>query len=220
MSTSGTTTFNLKVDDVIEEAYDRCGIETRSGYDLKTARRSLNLLLQGLVNEHIPLWKIELTTKSLVQGTENYALDSKILDVSDVVLRRDGTDTVMLQLSRNEYNLRPNKTTQSRPSQYYFEKTVTPSLYIYPSPENSTDTLIFYAKEKIEDVTEYTQEIDVPTNVLPVIVSGLAYMISVKRDVERSPLLKALYDEDKNRLKTENTESGSVSIIPMVTRNA
>lgn len=185
MASSGTTTFTLQVDDVIEEAYDRCGIESRSGYDLKTAKRSLNLLMQNLLNEYVPLWKVVKTTQSLTQGDTDYTLDNKILEITDAVLRRSGTDTILLQLSRSEYHQRPNKTTQGKPNQFYFEKTSTPTLYVYPAPENSTDTIIYYAKERMEDIGEYTNTIDVPVNALETIVSGLAYTLAVKRVPER-----------------------------------
>lgn len=216
MASSGTTTFTLQVDDVIEEAYDRCGIESRSGYDLKTAKRSLNLLLQGLQNEHSALWKMNSTSQALTQGTVDYALDAKILDVDNVIFRRNGVDTQMTRISRDEYHTRPNKYIQGRPSQFYFEKTKTPKLFVYPAPENSTDTIEFYAMERIEDVGEYTNEIDVPANVVPAIVSGLAYMIAVKRAPERLQFLKPLYDEEKLRLMQADSESTSLYITPLV----
>jgi len=213
MATSGTTTFTLQIDDVIEEAYERCGIETRSGYDLKSAKRSLNLLLQGMQNEHAALWKMTRTTLSLVQGQTTYTLDDKVLDISDVVLTRSSVDTTMLRINRSDYQNRPNKTTESRPSQYYFEKTATPTLYIYPAPENSTDTLSYYNQERIEDVTQYTETIDIPINALPVITTGLAYMLSLKKALDRVPMLKALFDEEMIRFGQIDSEVGSLYLI-------
>jgi hypothetical protein len=214
VATSGTTTFALQIDDIVEEAYERCGKEQRSGYDLKTAKRSLNLLLQNLQNEHPALWKEALTSQTLVQGTVSYTLDAKILEISSVVLRRSSIDTKMLRISRDEYQNRPNKTTQSRPSQFFFEKLTTPVLHVYPAPENATDTIRFYARERIEDIGAYTNTIDVPSNLLPVIVSGLAYMLAMKTSPDRLQYLKPVYDEEKLRLKQIDSESIDVRIVP------
>jgi len=214
MATSGTTVFTLQIDDIIEEAYDRCGVETRSGYDLKTARRSLNLLLQNIQNEHPALWKMVPNAQALVKGTASYTLDAKILDVDNAVLRRNGIDIRMSRIGRDIYHTRPNKSMEGRPSQYYFEKRSTPVLYVYPAPENSTDTIEFYARERIEDIGEYTNNVDVPSNILPAVVSGLAYMLAIKKDPERVQFLKPLYDEEKLRLVQEDSERVSAYVSP------
>ena len=216
MASSGTTSFALQIDDVIEEAYDRCGIESRSGYDLKTARRSLNLLLQNLQNEHPALWKTIPTSQALVKGTTSYTLDAKILDMGNVVIRRNGVDTQISRLSRDEYQSRPNKSSEGRPTQYYFEKLTTPKLYVYPAPENSTDTIEFYAVERIEDVGNYDNTMDVPSNAVEMVTSGLAYKISVKRSPERVQFLKSIYDEEKLRFEQEDSEGVSTRLLPGV----
>jgi hypothetical protein len=214
MATSGTTSFNLDASDVIEEAYERCGIETRSGYDLKTAKRSLNLLLQEIQNRHKPLWKEVLTTQALVDGTSTYTLSSDIIDISNVVLRRAGVDTTITIIDQATYQAFPNKSTEGKPSQVYFEKLSTPKIHLYNTPENSTDTLRFYARERIEDVGGYDKELDVPINAIPVIISGLSYALAVKKAPERASDLKFIYDEELLRFKTEDASNASLYILP------
>jgi len=216
MATSGTTTWELDVADTIEEAYERLGIEVRTGYDSRTARRSLNLLLQNLSNQQINLWKMNLTTQALVQGTSSYTLDAKILDVSDVVLRRSSLDTTMHRLSRSEYQRRPNKTTQSRPSQFWLERLSTPVLHVYPAPENSIDTVRFYAMERIEDITSSTETINIPSRFVPAVISGLTYHLSVKRKPEIVALTKSMYDEDLKNAQDEDRERTSLYLVPNI----
>ena len=214
MATSGTSTFELDVADTIEEAYERIGIEVRGGYDSKTARRSLNVLLQNLSNKQVNLWKLQLTSQALIQGTASYTLASDTLDISDVVLRRDGLDTTMHRLSRSEYQRRPNKATQSRPSQYWVERTSTPVLHVYPAPENSSDTVQMYRMARIEDVTASTETIDIPSRFGPAILSGLAYWLSVKRAPALTITMKAIFDEDLKEALDEDRERVSLRLVP------
>ncbi len=214
MATSGTTAFELDVADVIEEAYERIGLEVRSGYDSKSARRSLNLLLQDLSNKQVNLWKLVLTSQALTQGTADYTLAAKILDISDVVLRRASIDTTMHRLSRSQYQTRPNKTTEARPSQYWVERLSTPVLHIYPAPENSTDTVRFYAMERIEDVGEATKTIDVPSRFQEVIITGLSFYLAVKRKPDIAAMMKQLYDEELNMAMSEDRERVSLYLVP------
>jgi hypothetical protein len=214
MATSGTSTFELDVSDIIEEAYERIGKELRAGYDAKTARRSLNLLLQDLSNKQVHLWKLNQTTQALVQGTASYILANNILDIQNVVLRRDGIDTTMNRLGQSEYSKRPDKSTQSRPSQYWLERLSTPVLHVYPAPENSTDQVVFYAMERIEDVGDSQKTLDIPSRYGPTIVSGLAYWLAVKRAPERAQMMKMIYDEDLRYAMQEDRERVSLKIYP------
>jgi hypothetical protein len=214
MATSGTSTFELDVSDTIEEAYERIGLESRTGYDAKTARRSLNLLLQDLSNRQVHLWKLTQTSQALTAGTPNYTLASNILDIQNVVLRRNGIDTTMNRLDSGQYQTRPNKTTQSRPSQYWLERLSTPVLYIYPAPENSTDTVRFQAMERIEDVTASTETIDIPSRFAPTVVSGLAYWLSLKKAPDRAVMMKTIYDEDLKNAMDEDRERVSLRLVP------
>ena len=214
MATSGTNTFALDVADTIEEAYERIGIELRTGYDARTARRSLNLLLQDLSNRQVNLWKLVQSSQALVAGTASYTLASKILDIQNVVLRRAGIDTTMHRLGQSTYQTRPNKTVQSRPSQFWLERLSTPVLHIYPAPENSTDTVEFYAMERIEDITTSQETIDIPSRFGPAIVSGLSYWLAVKKAPERAQMMKAIYDEDLKNAMDEDRERVSLRLVP------
>lgn len=218
MATSGTTAFELDVADTIEEAYERIGLEIRTGYDSRTARRSLNLLLQDLSNKQVHLWKLVLTSQALVAGTTSYTLASDILDIQNVVLRRSSIDTTMHRLSQSEYQARPNKTTQARPSQYWPERLTTLVLHIYPAPENSTDTVRFYAMERIEDVGASTETINIPSRFGPAIVSGLSYLLAVKKAPDRASMMKSIYDEDLKNAMDEDRERVPLRLVPARSR--
>jgi hypothetical protein len=214
VATSGTTTFNLDVSDIMEEAYERCGLELRSGYDAKTARRSMNIMLQEWGNRGIHLWKVNKTSQALVKGTTSYTLDDKVIDLLDVNSKRSGTELSMSRISRADYHARPNKTTEGRPSQYYVERTATPTLYVWPAPENATDTIEYYAMEKLEDVGTSLKTVDVPTRFLPALVAGLAYYISMKKMPDRITLLKSVYEEELTRALDEDRERSSSFFVP------
>jgi len=214
VATSGTTAFNLDVSDICEEAYERCGLELRSGYDAKTARRSMNIMLQEWGNRGIHLWKVNKTSQALVKGTASYTLDGKVIDLLDVNSKRSTTELSMARISREDYHARPNKTTQARPSQYYLERTSTPTLYVWPAPENATDTIEYYAMEKIEDVGTSLKTVDVPTRFLPALVAGLAYYISMKKMPDRITLLKSVYEEELTRALDEDRERSSSFFVP------
>lgn len=119
MATSGTTTFELDVNDYIEEAFERCGLEARTGYDLKSARRSLNILFADWANRGLNQWTIAQRTQALTAGTASYTLDADVIDILSVVVRRDDTDISVERLSRSEFLNIPNKTTQARPNQFF-----------------------------------------------------------------------------------------------------
>lgn len=214
MATSGTTTFALDVSDTIEEAFERIQLEARTGYDMNSARRSLNLLLQDLSNKQVHLWKLVLTSQALTKGTSSYTLAADIIDIQNVVLRRSSVDTTMNRLGQAEYQTRPNKTTQGRPSQYWLERLTTPVLHVYQTPENSTDTIRFYAMERIEDITAATETIDVPSRFAPSIVSGLTYWLAVKKNPQLAPNMKMIYDEDLKNAMNEDRERTSLRILP------
>ena len=120
MAVSGSTDFELDVSDYIEEAFERCGLELRTGYDSETARRSLNLMFSEWANRGVNLWTVKLGTQALVSGTATYSLSSTIADLLEVVVRRSGTDFEVERISRGEYQNQPNKATTGRPSSFYF----------------------------------------------------------------------------------------------------
>jgi hypothetical protein len=218
MATSGTTAFELDVSDTIEEAYERLQMELRSGYQSRTARRSLNLLLQHLSNRQINLWKLVLTSQALTQGTTSYTLSSDILDITDVVLRRGTTDTTMNRLSRHEYQTRPNKTSQGRPSQYWLDRKTIPVLYVYLAPENSTDTIRFHAMERIEDISTSQNTIDIPSRFAPAITSGLTYYLARKFKPDRIADTGMLYEQELQEALNEDRERVPFRAVPKVAR--
>jgi hypothetical protein len=151
MTTSGSRDFNLDVAELIEEAYERCGIEVRTGYDAKTARRSLNLMFAEWANRGLNLWTVKSNTIDLTQGQAQETLSDNVVDLLDVVLRRNNTDYEVQRISRGEYATLPNKTTQGRPSQYWLNRQINPVLNLWSVPENSTDQIIYYFVQRIED---------------------------------------------------------------------
>ena len=132
MATSGTTSFELDVTDYIEEAFERCGLDMRTGYDLKTAKRSLNLLLAEWANRGLNQWTIVQRTQALTVDDGEYDLGTDVIDVLGVVVRRSDTDYSLLRLSRDEYLTIPNKTTSGRPNQFFLDRQITPNLKIWP----------------------------------------------------------------------------------------
>ena len=172
MTTSGSTDFELDVSDYIEEAFERCGLEVRTGYDLKTAKRSLNLMLGDWANRGLNQWTIEQTTVTLTQGTANYTLGASTIDVLDAVVRRDGTDISLERISRSEYINIPTKTTQARPSQFFVDRQIDPTLKLWPVPENSTDTVIIDKLVRIDDADTFINTMDIPFRFYPCLAAG------------------------------------------------
>jgi len=214
MTTSGSRDFNLDVAEIIEEAYERCGLEARSGYDLRTARRSLNLLFADWANRGLNLWTVTQTTQALTAGTAEYTLGADVVDVLDVSLRRDGTDYDLDRISRGEYMNFPNKTSQGRPSQFFFDRQVQPKFVLWQTPNSSTDTLVYYYVRRIEDADSLTNTAAVPFRFLPCAISGLAYYLSVKRAPERMQLLKSMYDEDFLLAAAEDVDRVPLRLVP------
>jgi len=217
MATSGTTTFNLQLDDIIQDAYERCGMSgTRSGYQLQSARRSLNLLLSEWGNRGVHIWKVENYTQNLVQGTNVYTAPSDASDVLEMVFRNtSGNDTTMTKISRSEYQAIPNKTQEGVPTQYFVQRNlsnVTISLYL--SPETTDTQINYYYLGRIEDAGAYTNNPDAPWRFLPCMVSGLAYFLSQKVSPERTQALKLYYEDEMQRALTEDSQSTSVHIVP------
>ena len=194
MATSNSTDFEPNVAEFIEEAYERSGLELRTGYDLKSARRSINLMLAEWANRGLNQWTISEATQTVTEGTREYTLDSSVIDILDVVLRRtEGsttTDTQMSRVSRSEYINIPTKGTKARPNQYFLDKQNTPVLKIWPAPENSTDILVFNKMVRMDDADKATNTMDLPFRFYPCFVAGLAYYLSMKRNPQLTEQLK------------------------------
>jgi hypothetical protein len=214
MTTSGTRTFNLDVAEVIEEAYERCGLEVRTGYDARTARRSLNLMFADWANRGLNLWTVAQGTTTLTQGTSTYTLGADVVDILEMVLRRNGTDFEVERISRGEYLTFPNKTSQGRPSQFYLDRQIQPVITLWQTPENSTDQLIYYYVQRIEDAGNLVNTTDLPFRFLPCMVAGLAYYLAMKRAPERLQILKAVYEEEFQRAAEEDEDRVSLKLQP------
>jgi|TARA_E500000318_G_scaffold62511_1_gene57855 hypothetical protein len=214
MATSGSTDFDLDVAEIIEEAYERCGLEVRTAYDAKSARRSMNLMFADWANRGLNLWTVKQSTQALTQGTATYTLNSNFTDLLEVVVRRSGVDTELTRMSRSEYLAFPNKTTQGRPSQYYYDRQITPQITLWATPENSTDTLVYYYVKRIEDVDTLVNTGDAPFRFLPCMVAGLAYYLSVKKAPDRVQLLKSIYEEEFQRAAAEDEDRVPLKIQP------
>jgi len=216
MTTSGTKTFELDVTEYIEEAFERCGLEARTGYDIRTAKRSLNLLLADWANRGLNRWTIAQTTVTVTQGTLNYTLDPDTIDVLSVVVRRDGVDYGIERISRDDYLNIPTKTTQSRVSQFYVDRQITPVLKVWPAPDNSTDVLIFDRLVRMDDASSATNTLQMLFRFYPALAAGLAYYISLKRAPQRTQLLKAVYEEELDRAMSEDRDRASLQVVPYV----
>ena len=218
MATSGTTSFNITIDETIEEAYERCGVRTNSGHDIKSARRSLNLLFSEWGNRGINLWKVKSKTETLVNGQVTYNTPSDCNDVLEAVVTvSGGTQQTLTKVSRSEYIAIPNKTSTGTPSQYYVDRQLTPTISLYLAPDTSAVTNIFYYYlARIEDVGAYTNTSDMPFRFFPCMVSGLAFYLSQKIAPDRVQALKLLYEDELKRALDEDGQRTSVYITPNV----
>ena len=218
MALSGSTNFEPNITEFIEEAYERCGLELRTGYDLKTGIRSANLMLAEWANRGLNQWTIETGTQTVTEGTASYNLGTDVIDVLDVVVRRtDGsttTDINMDRISRSEYFNIPNKATKSRPSQFFLDKQNNPVLFLYPTPENSTDVIRFSKLTRMDDADNARNTMDIPFRFFPCFVAGLAYYISMKRSPDRTDQLKLIYEEEFRRAADQDEDRASFKIRP------
>lgn len=292
MATSGSSDFSLSAADIIEEAFERCGLELRTGYDAQTSRRSLNLLFAEWANRGIHLWKVEQVTQTLAQLSTSSAIATypagtitatvgastnlsvgetitggtsgttaaiitkplsttltitvpsgaftagetitgsssaasttisadpsltdvrSTIDILSAVIRRDSTDQQISPIGRAEYLHIPNKTTQGRASQFFFDRQIASTITIWEVPENSTDQLIYNRFIRIQDVDASVDDPDIPFRFLPCLVSGLAYYLAMKKTPQLLPVLKAVYDEDLANALSEDREKVSYSITP------
>jgi hypothetical protein len=211
MTTSGSRDFNLDVAEAIEEAYERIGLEMRTGYDAKTARRSMNLMFAEWANRGLNLWTVTEDTLTVTQGVSEYTLGTDVVDILDMALRRDGVDLEMERISRSDYLDFPSKTDQGRPSQFYFDRQIAPVINLWQTPENSTDQLVYYYVRRIEDVDTLTNTTGIPFRFYPCMVAGLAYYLAVKRAPERVQMMKTIYEEEFQR--AANEDEGRVPLM-------
>ena len=214
MAVSGSTDFELDVADYIEEAFERCGLEARTGYDLKTAKRSLNLLFADWANRGLNQWTIAQRNFTVTSGDGETDLGADVIDILSLVVRRSGTDYVLSRISRDEYLSIPTKTTTGRPTQFFVDRQITPNLKLWPLPDNSTDVVIYDALTRMDDADTYTNTVDMPFRFYPCLAAGLAYYIAMKRAPERLQILKPIYDEELNRAMDEDRDRASFRVSP------
>jgi hypothetical protein len=214
MTVSGSTDFELDVSEYIEEAFERCGVEVRTGYDLKTARRSLNLLLAEWANRGLNQWTIKQRNFTVTQADGTYPLGTDIIDILSVVVKRDGTDYSLDRMSRDGFISIPNKTTQSRVNQFFLDRQTTPVLNLWPLPDNSTDVVYYNALTRMDDADTYTNTLAMPFRFYPCLAAGLAYYIAMKRAPDRVQILKSLYEEEFERAATEDRDRASFNVAP------
>ena len=217
MATSNSRDFDLDVGEIIEEAYERCGLELRTGYDAKTARRSMNLMFADWANRGLNLWTVTQDTKSITSGTATYSFDATHVDLLEVVLRNSSnTDFTLTQMSRSEYLTIPNKSTTGQPSQYFFDRQVTPTITLWATP-NASYTLVYYYVRRIQDADALVNTTDAPFRFLPCMVAGLAYYLAMKKAPDRIQLLKSVYEEEFQRAAAEDASSTPLKLTPSMT---
>ena len=216
MAFSGSTNFELDVADYIEEAFERCGLEARTGYDLQTARRSMNIMLAEWSNRGLNQWTIEQRTQALATNDTEYSLGTDKIDILSVVVRRSDTDFSLSRISRDTYLNIPTKSTTGRPTQYFLDRQITPNLKIYPAPENSTDVIIYDALTRMQDADSQVNTMEIPFRFYPCLTAGLAYYIAMKKAPDRIQLLKTVYEEEFERAMGEDRDRSSFSVTPQL----
>jgi len=223
MATSGTTAFNLNIDEIIDEGFERCGLSTTSGYDLRSARRSLDLLFAEWGNRGIHLWKVALNEAALVSGQAEYSVSSNVSDVleayvssSSISSENSNTQDVSLtKIDRSTYAALPNKLATGQPSQYYVERLTTPKIYLYQAPDLNTYThLKYYVIKRIEDAGSYTNQADVAYRFLPCMCAGLAYYLAMKKAPQLVQQNKLVYEDELKRALDEDGQRTSTYITP------
>lgn len=224
MTTSGTTAFNLDFTELAEEAWERAGREMRSGYDLRTARRSMNLLTIEFANRGINLWTVESGSQVLTPGVATYNLPADTIDIIEHVIRTNAgnatlqSDLTISRISVSTYASIPAKLTQGRPIQIFVERLRDqPRITLWPVPDSSVQyTLFYYRLRRIQDAGTGVNTPDAPFRFLPAIAAGLAYHIAMKTPdlAGRVQMLKAEYDEQFNLAAGEDREKASVRFVP------
>ena len=230
-SYSSPAGFILDLDALIEEAFERCGLQDRTGYELKTSRRSINLMIAEWANRGLNLWTIQqreatvVAGTQMIEGTTLYSVDSagnatsdandssQIIDIDSAVMSNSNGDFSMTKIGRSTYWDYTIKSTQGRPSQYYFERTILPKVYFFPEAD-STYTFKYYASLRMTDINAYTKNAQIPFRFLPCMVAGLAYYVSMKYAPDRIQILKTIYDEEFSRAASQDVEKASYSMVP------
>jgi len=228
MTTSGTATFNLDIADLVEEAFERCGAELRTGYDLRTARRSLNLLTVEWANRGINLWTIDQGSVTLIPGQSTYDIPADTIDLMDMVIRtgtgQNQTDINISRIAEPTYATIPNKNVQGRPIQVWIQRLRdNPKITIWPTPDQSQPyTFAYWRLRRIQDAgNSGTQTMDIPFRFLNCMVAGLAYYLSMKIvsvDPGRRAELKMDYEQQLDMASSEDREKAPIRFVPRIGR--
>ena len=232
-TTSGTTTFEkgFSISDIVEEAYERLGIQGVSGYQLKSARRSLNILFQEWANRGLHYWEVANNSITLVDGQATYTMFRSTSDgtsdatavygVDDILeasfRNSSNIDTPLTKINRSTYQALSNKTSEGQPTQYFVQRLidrVTITLYLTPGSSEAGKFLNYYYVKRIQDAGAYTNEADVPYRFVPCMTAGLAYYLAIKFAPDRVQMLKMLYEDELNRALQEDGSSSSSFITP------
>jgi len=219
MAVSGSNDFELDVADYVEEAFERCGLEVRTGYDLRTATRSLNLMLADWANRGLNRWTMAQTSTSLTSGTADYTLGADTIDILSAVIRTgtgtNQSDISLSRLSRDGYISITNKNTTGRPTQFYVDRQINPIVKLWPTPDSAdTYTLVYDRLVRMDDADSATNTLDVPFRFYPCLAAGLAYYLALKKAPERIQVLKAVYEEEFERAAAEDRDRASLSLTP------
>jgi len=233
-TTSGTATFEkgFSISDIVEESYERLGIQGVSGYQLKSARRSLNILFQEWANRGLHYWEVANNNITLVDGQAEYTMFRSTSDgtssatavygVDDILeasYRNSNVDTPLTKINRSQYQALSNKTSTGTPSQYFVQRfidKVTITLYLTPGSTEAGNFLNYYYVKRIQDVGDYTNATDVPYRFVPCMTAGLAYYLAIKNAPDRVQMLKMLYEDELQRALQEDGSSSSTYISPKV----
>ena len=225
MATSGTTAFEMDFTEIAEEAWERAGREMRSGYDLRTAHRSMNLMTIEWQNRGINMWTIDSGTISVVAGTAQYDLPADTIDLLDQVIRTNAgnattqSDLTISRIGVSTYASIPNKLTTGRPIQVFIERLITPRINLWPVPDTSY-TFVYFRMRRVQDAGNGVETPDIVFRFLPCLVAGLAYHIAMKVPelAPRIEMLKAVYDEQYALAAGEDREKTSENFVPRIGR--
>jgi len=223
MAVSGSKDFELDVADYIEEAFERCGLELRTGYDLKTANRSLNLMLAEWANRGLNQWTVNQKVLAMVKDTTSYTIDTTnptaTIDVLDVFIRETiggvSTDVPLNRMSRSEYANLSTKATTGKPNQYFVDKQISPTVTVWPAPDQSSKyDLYLNVLSRMDDADAGANTMQIPFRFYPCLAAGLAYYLALKRAPEKVGMLKGLYEEEFQRALSQDEDRASFRIAP------
>ena len=223
MTTTGTTNFTLTANEIIEEAYERIGVEVRSGYQYRSARRSMSLLLAEMANMGLNLWTVESGVLPLATGTKTYQLPADTVYLLEHVIRQttagQTTDINITRVSVSTYATIPNKETLGRPVQIYIDRQRdNPQFTVWPVPENNTYSLAYWRLRRMQDAGSGDSTFDVPFRFFNAIVAGLAYHLAVKYAPERAEMLKVGFNDSLILAQDEDRERADITFAPKVYR--